>query len=160
MDNQENYLLILRESLDKKIVILNELMEYTENQKDIALKDEFDEEAFNDNVEKKAGLINKLQSLDTGFQILYDNIKEQLSENRDSYKKEIDELQERIRTVLDLNSSLQTLEARNRDLVSKKFASLHKEVRQVKKSQDVAANYYKSSGVTMTEGAHFLDKKK
>ena len=75
MDNTKNYLQVLSESLDKKILILDEISKLTEIQKDIVSADSFDDEAFDSNVEKKAGLIYELVKLDNGFQILYDNVK-------------------------------------------------------------------------------------
>ena len=71
MENTSNYLLILGESLVKKIVILDELTRLTSEQKEIVNADDFDEDAFDNNVEKKAALVNELGKLDTGFELLY-----------------------------------------------------------------------------------------
>ena len=51
MENTSNYLLILEESLVKKIVILDELTRLTSEQKEIVNADDFDEDAFDNNVE-------------------------------------------------------------------------------------------------------------
>ncbi len=158
MENTHNYLQVLSESLDKKIVILNELSELTEAQKHIVDSTTFDEEEFNKNVEKKSGLITELQKLDKGFQLLYNNVKDQLQDRKDMYAAEIEGLQSKIKLILDKNASLQVAEARNKELIEKKFASLKKEVRQVKKTRAMAANYYKSMN-NITDEPHFLDKK-
>ena len=81
MENTQNYLLILEESLNKKIVFLDELSNLTNLQKDIVLAEDFDDEAFNKNIEQKDALIKELEKLDRGFQILYDNIKAQIENN-------------------------------------------------------------------------------
>ena len=63
MSEAVNYLQVLSESLDKKIDILKQLEVLTAAQKEIVDKGEFDEEAFNDNVESKAALIDELEKL-------------------------------------------------------------------------------------------------
>ena len=159
MENTQNYLLILEESLNKKIVFLDELSKLTNQQKDIVQAEEFDEDAFSKNLEQKDALIKELEKLDRGFQILYDNIKAQIENNRELYATEIKRLQGLIKEVLDKSTSLQVMESRNKDLVKGRFASLKKEVRQLKKSRELAANYYKTMNNISSE-PYFLDKKK
>lgn len=159
MENTQNYLLILEESLNKKIVFLDELSNLTNLQKDIVLADDFDDEAFNKNIEQKDALIKELEKLDRGFQILYDNIKAQIENNRETYATEIRRLQGLIKDVLDKSTNLQVMENRNKDLVKSRFASLKKEVRQLKKSRELAASYYKTMNNISSE-PYFLDKKK
>ena len=159
MENTQNYLLILEESLNKKIVFLDELSKLTNFQKDIVSAEEFDEEAFSKNLEQKDAIIRELDKFDRGFQILYDNIKAQIETNRDMYASEIKRLQELIKEVLDKSTNLQVMESRNKDLVKSRFASLKKEVRQLKKSRELAASYYKTMNNISSE-PFFLDKKK
>ncbi len=159
MENTQNYLLILEESLNKKIVFLDELSKLTGIQKEIVEAEEFDDEAFNKNIEQKDAIIRELEKLDRGFQILYDNIKTQIENNRDTYATEIKRLQELIKEVLDKSTNVQVMENRNKDLVRSRFASLKKEVRQLKKSRELAANYYKTMNNISSE-PYFLDKKK
>ena len=159
MENTQNYLLILEESLNKKIVFLDELSNLTNLQKDIVLAEDFDDEAFNKNIEQKDALIKELEKLDRGFQILYDNIKTQIENNREAYATEIRRLQGLIKDVLDKSTNLQVMENRNKDLVKSRFASLKKEVRQLKKSRELAASYYKTMNNISSE-PYFLDKKK
>lgn len=159
MENTQNYLLILEESLNKKIVFLDELSNLTNFQKDIVSAEEFDDEAFSKNLEQKDAIIKELEKLDRGFQILYDNIKAQIENNREVYASEIKRLQELIKQVLDKSTSLQVMESRNKDLVKSRFASLKKEVRQLKKSRELAASYYKTMNNISSE-PYFLDKKK
>lgn len=159
MDNTQNYLLVLEQSLSKKINILSELERLTQVQREIVTKEQFDEEAFNDNVEQKAALINELEKLDKGFQILYDNVKAQIEDNRQTYSVEIQRLQEMIKTIMDRSAALMVLENQNKEMVTKRFATLKKEARQVKKNRNLAANYYKSMNNISSE-PYFLDKKK
>ena len=43
---------------------------------------------------RKAALIDKLEQLDTGFESLYDKVKEELESNRDIHKEQIRQMQE------------------------------------------------------------------
>ena len=159
MDNTQNYLLVLEQSLSKKINILSELERLTQVQKEIVLREQFDEEAFNDNVEMKAAQINELERLDKGLQILYDNVKAQIEDNRQAYSSEIQRLQVMIKSIMDKSAALMVLENQNKEMVTKRFATLKKEARQVKKNRNLAANYYKSMNNISSE-PYFLDKKK
>ena len=159
MDNTQNYLLILEQSLNKKINILSELERLTQVQKDIISKEQFDEDAFNDTLEKKSSQIEEIERLDKGFQILYDNVKAQIENNRQNYSSEIQRLQTMIKTITDKSAALMVMENQNKEQVTKRFATLKKEARQIKKNRNVAANYYKSMNNISSE-PYFLDKKK
>ena len=158
MEMTENYLQILSESLDKKIVILEELNRLTEVQKSIVSSEEFDDSAFEDNINKKSGLINEVQNLDKGFEMLYNNIKQQIEGNKEQYRSQIAELQTKIKKVLDDSTSLQVAEASNKRLIESRCGSMKKEVYQVKKSRDMAASYYRTMNNITTE-PYFMDKK-
>lgn len=159
MENTQNYLLILEESLNKKIIILDELGSLTMSQREIVQAEEFADDDFNNNVEQKAALIRELEKLDRGFQILYDNVKQQLEGNRELYSEEIKRMQNLIKAIMDKSTELQVNETRNRDLIKSRFAALKKEARTIKKSRELAANYYKTMNNISSE-PYFLDKKK
>ena len=159
MENTQNYLQILEESLSRKITILDELERLTMSQREIVQADEFDEEVFNTNVEQKAALIREIEKLDRGFQLLFDNVKKQLDSDRAQYSEEIKRLQELVKGVMDRSTELQVMEARNKDMIKSRCAALKKEARTIKKSREMAANYYKTMNNISSE-PYFLDKKK
>lgn len=159
MENTKNYLQVLSESLDKKITILDKLEALTAQQKSIAQAEEFDDDAFDANTDGKAKLIAELEKLDNGFQILYDNIKAQITCNKELYRQQIEQLQAKISMILDKNAALLVEEENNRKLIAARFTSLKKEVYQIKKSRDMAASYYKNMNNISSE-AYFYDNKK
>ncbi|MBD5158415.1 MAG: hypothetical protein HDT13_12380 [Butyrivibrio sp.] len=159
MENTKNYLQVLSESLDKKITILDKLEALTAQQKSIAQAEEFDDDAFDANTDGKAKLIAELEKLDNGFQILYDNIKAQITGNKELYRQEIEQLQAKISMILDKNAALLVEEENNRKLIAARFTSLKKEVYQIKKSRDMAASYYRNMNNISSE-AYFYDNKK
>lgn len=159
MEEMVNYLMMLSESLDKKAVILTELKKLTNAQRELVEADNFDDDAFNKNTEKKSALIMQIQNMDKGFQALYNNIKNQIENNKERYKTEIELLQKKIATVMDINAGIQAAEARNKVLVEKRFAILKREAREVKKNKTLVANYYNTMNKLSSE-PYFLDKKK
>lgn len=159
MDQTTNYLQILDESLAKKLTVLAELISLTDEQTEVLKAEAFDEDAFNDLVVEKGELIEKLEQLDEGFQLIYDRVSEQLGENPKQYSEDVQKLQVKIRMILDQSTSLERKEASNKSLVVSKFAALKKEVRQVRKSRDSATNYYKSMN-RISEAPVFMDTKK
>ena len=154
MENTQNYLQVLSESLDKKTVILKELQRLTGIQKEIVEAEEFDDEAFNANVEMKAALITELQKMDNGFQILYNNTKDQLESGRERYASEIKVLQQKISVIMDLNASLQVAEANNKKLVEKRFAALRKEVQEIFDKTDKRLNLETKPSVILVVGVN------
>ena len=158
MEMTENYLQILSESLDRKIIILDELARLTEAQKEIAEAETFDDTAFEDNINRKAALVEEIEKLDEGFQTLYDNVKGQIENRREHYRGQIAVLQDKIKQVLDVSASLQVAEASNKRLIESRFASMKKEIYQVRKSRDMAASYYRTMN-NITADPYFMDKK-
>ena len=159
MDKTENYLQVLADSLDKKTIIMEELLKITLAQKEIANAEAFDDEAFEKSIEKKAELVEKLTMLDNGFQTLYNNIKNQIENHKEQYREEIKSLQSKLKVIMDYNMRLQVEEESNRKLIASRFATLKKEAVQIKKNQAVAANYYKTMNNISTE-PYFMDHKK
>lgn len=158
MENTQNYLQVLSESLDKKLVILADLEQLTDEQLKIVGRSEFEEDDFSLNLEKKAGLIAEIERLDRGFQLLYGNIRRQLDEGKEQYRPQIAELQQKIRMVMDRTVSIQVKEKHNKEEIEARFARMKKEIRAFKKGRQTAANYYKSMNSITTE-PYFLDKK-
>lgn len=159
MEQTVNYLEMLSDSLDKKIAILSELSRLTALQKELASADSFDADEFSGIVERKGSLIDELERLDNGFSLLYNNVKEQLDNNKAAYAEQIKLIQGKISLILDDNAALTVAEESNKKLIESRFASLKKEIHQVRKSRSTAANYYKTMN-NITDEAYFLDSKK
>ena len=98
--------------------------------------------------------------MDNGFQELYEKVREELQSNREAYREDIACMQEYIRKLTDKSATIQAQEARNKDLMTQKFASVRKQVKEVRKSQKVVNQYYKSMMKANYMEAHFTDNKK
>ncbi|MBR6638339.1 MAG: flagellar export chaperone FlgN [Lachnospiraceae bacterium] len=160
MEHETEYVQIMLDSLKKKVDILNQITVLNEEQKNLIRADVLDLEAFDVTVEKKGECIDTLTNLDSGFQKLYDRVKEALDGKRDTYKPQIQEMQDLISKIMQLSMSIQAEEERNKDTIKAHFTKLKKEVYQIKNSQKVAQNYYNSMNKLNFVDPQFLDKKK
>lgn len=155
----ESYLTILEDSLDKKIEILDAVEALNVEQERIVDADRFNEESFGHIVEQKAALIDKLNAMDEGFQIVYNNVKAELDGNRDRYADEIKHLQGKIKLIMEKSSHLMAEEKRNKDKITGRFNSRRREINSVKRNSQYATSYYKTMNKVTSEPV-FMDKKK
>ena len=156
----ENYLMIMIQSLKKKIEVLDCIIDADERQK-IGLEDpSLDPDDFDKIVEEKAKYIEHLELLDQGFDKLFERVKGQLNDNRELYKDEIKEMQTLITTVTEKSNKIQVQEARNKELMTQKFAKVHKQARDVRASQQAVNQYYQNMKKLNYIDPQFMDNKK
>lgn len=117
----EQYLDILEESLKKKIEVLNEIILKNEEQQKILEAEEFEPEVFDQNTQAKGELIDRLNLLDSGFEKVFERVKEELETNKEAHKEQIRRLQDAIREITEKSVFIQTTEERNRKTVEQKF---------------------------------------
>lgn len=159
MQNKE-YISILCQSLEKKEQILQMIIEKNKEQRIILTDKAQPPERLEENLKEKGDLIERLNQLDEGFEQVYNRVRDILNKEKESYKEEIRRMQELIRSITDKSATVQAQEQRNKDLAEKKFASVKKEIRQVRTSNKVASQYYKNMTNTNTVDAQYLDSKK
>ena len=155
----ETYIEILLQSLNKKEQVLKEIIRLDEVQKaqledEMCLVDDFDE-----TVEAKSQCIEQLEQLDSGFQKVYDRASEELKENKEAHADEIRRMKELIRRLTDLSVEIQAQEARNKDLMVKKFADVKKKTRELRISGKAANEYYKNMMKINNIDPQFMDNK-
>lgn len=156
----ENYLLIMIQSLKKKIEVLECIIDANERQK-MGLEDpSLDPDDFDKIVEEKAKYIEHLDLLDQGFDKLFERVKEEVNNNREFYKNEIKELQTLITSVTEKSNKIQVQEARNKELMTQKFAKVHKQARDVRASQQAVNQYYQNMKKINYIDPQFMDNKK
>lgn len=160
MEHETEYVQIMIDSLNKKLEVLERIEALNLEQKCLIQVDALDLEAFNVTVEKKSKCIDTLTNLDSGFQKLYERVKEALEGKKDEYKQQIQKMQELISEIMQRSMSIQAEEERNKDAIKAHFSKLKKEVYQIKNSQKVAQNYYNSMNKLNFVDPQFLDKKK
>ena len=139
--------------------ILEKVIVLSEAQNGILAAAEFDENAFRENIDEKAELIDKIERLDDGFNSLFTRVKETLDGHKDEYKSEITVIKELIKSVTELAVRVQAQEARNKVLAENRFAQMRKEVSNAKRNTQAASTYYNSMNKLNFE-PHLMDQKK
>ena len=154
------YLDMMIKSLDEKIEILTQITEENARQKDVLQTEaEVDVDAFKKTVDTKAELIDRINVLNDGFDSLYDHVKEDLEKDKAMYATEIGRMQEQIRIITELSSSIKAEEIRNKALAEKYFRNKRESLRQTQKGNDVAYNYYETMSKSKVIMPQFIDKK-
>lgn len=155
-----SYIEILIQSLVKKSLVLDKIIEANAEHASIAAAKDFDPEAFDVVFDKKDELIKELEQLDKGFNTVYTRVKEEISINKDSYKEEIAKMQALIKEITAKSVDIQAAEKRNKEALMGRMDMVKREIYQAKNTRNVAANYYKSmNGLNYVE-PQFMDKKK
>lgn len=160
LDMIENYLQVLEESTHKKLEVLQKIEALNKKQETLLKEEPVDEESFDSSIEEKGRLIDELNELDKGFELLYENIRQQLLTGKDQYKEQIKRLQELINQVTAKSVSIQAQEARNNQLAENFFARSRRELEKGRRSSKAALDYYRSMNNTQSVAPQFMDKKK
>ncbi|MBQ8490301.1 MAG: flagellar protein FliT [Pseudobutyrivibrio sp.] len=160
MENMD-YVVMLRESLEKKADVLRVLNIRNKEQEAILKDPNSTPDDLEKNMNMKSELIERIIMLDDGFEQLFNRVKAIIETDRDTYADEIRLMQELIKKVTALTADVEASEYRNKEYAKTRFANVKKEIREIKKSSDVVSSYYKHmmSPQTTADPA-FLDKKK
>ncbi|MBO4912068.1 MAG: hypothetical protein J5504_05015 [Butyrivibrio sp.] len=151
---------MLEESLIKKLDIMSEIEAENERQKEILSDpDNVDELAFDDTVDKKGELIDKLIAIDDGFQTLFDRVKEEVNANKDEYADQIRRMQALIQDITAKSASIEAAEHRNKRLAEKYFDTARRKMNTSKQTSAAAFNYYRTMNNFKDIPPQFLDKK-
>lgn len=160
MDKGSTYIIILIQSLEKKIRVLDRIIESNQEQKEILSQEDMDTDRFEANLNEKGNLVDELNLLDDGFQDIYDRIKDELGTNREAYKEEIKQMQKLISEITEKSVTIRAEEERNRALAIKQFDSMRGNITTAKRSRQAANTYYSNMSRVNTIDAQFMDKRK
>lgn len=154
------YIDIMQQSLNKKLQVLHAIEEENARQK-LALEDpEGAVEVFDETVEAKSRLIEQLDQLDSGFEKLFERVRDELSGNRERYGAQIEQMQTTIRRITDLSVALQKQEAQNKSLMVAKIATVKKQAKSVRTNAQATSRYSQSMMRTSVVDPQFMDDKK
>ncbi|MBR4026946.1 MAG: flagellar export chaperone FlgN [Lachnospiraceae bacterium] len=154
------YVDIMIQSLKKKVQVLDKIIELNIMQKQQLEDTKSDPDVFDKTVEEKAVLIEQLEQLDSGFDKLYERVKSELRTNKYLYTAQIKAMQEYIRLITDKSMEIQAQEARNRELMTRKFALIQQRAKSVRTNTKAVNKYYKNMMQLNYVAPQFLDNKK
>ena len=156
----EGYLQILIESLEKKIAVLDKVIELDKQQAEISSHQPMDMKAYDKTVDEKGELIDEINRLDEGFSSTFELIGDEVKNNPDKYKEKVQTLQNLIREAVDKGVSIEVQEKRNRAALENVFRMKRNEIRQMKKSGAAATKYYKAMSRINDVDPQLMDRKK
>lgn len=155
----KEYIVALRESLEKKLKIMEETYSLCKLQSDVLDSETVDFDRFDQLVDEKDICIDKISKLDEGFELVYQRVQDELLNNKDAYSLEIKRMQELITKITDYGTKIMALEERNKKKVTSALNSERLSIREGRRSVNVAMNYYKGmTGMGIPE-SRFMDKK-
>lgn len=157
---EKDYIQMLIDSLDNKIGILEELQSKNNDQTMILSNPNSGPDELDANVDAKSELIDALDKLDEGFEIVFNRVKDILDGNRQQYREQIQIMQDKIRRISDLTADIEAKEHKNRELAVTKFSNVRAQIREVNKSQSAVNTYYQSMSRVNLVDPQFMDKKK
>ena len=155
-----SYIEILKQSLMKKIELLDTIMALNVLQKDMLENPDLDPDELEENLNRKAELVEQLSKLDDGFSQIYDRVRTDLTENRGAYSDDIARMKRDITAIMDKSTAIQSQEKRNQVLMQQKFTSVKKQIKEVKNSRQAVNSYYRNMMKMGAPEAAFLDDKK
>jgi hypothetical protein len=151
---------MLEESLQKKVEILTKIEEQNEKQRDVLNDAEnVDEAAFDATVDAKSKLIDEINSLDDGFQSLFDRVKEEIGNHKEQYADQIQRMQKLIQEITGKSASIEASEHRNKRMAEKYFNTARESMNQSRNSSSAAFNYYQTMNNFKNIPPQFMDKK-
>lgn len=157
--DSKNYINILLQGLKKKEQVLDKIILANRKQKTALEDPNLNPDDFDEIVEEKGKLIEQLEQLDDGFEQVYARVREELQSDKERYREEIREMQELIRRLTEKSSDIQVEEQRNKALMTQKFTTVKKQIKEMRSSQKVVNQYYQNMKNGYIE-PQFMDNKK
>lgn len=154
------YLDMLQDSLKKKLEILNGIMKYQQEESDMLKSGNMDMEAFDQSINDKVALAEKIDPLDDGFEQVYDRVREEMIAHKEKYAAQIRAMQDMIGEISEKNVLIQAEENRIKLEVDNFAKRESAALRQRLDNGKAARSYYNNMKKLNYVDSQFMDKKK
>ena len=151
---------VLVESLEKKSRILDEVIKENEAQERLFKQEQLDVEALNASADRMGELAEKLELLDEGFEAVYDRIRQELIDNKLSYRAEIKRMQELIAEITEKVVGINAARMRNKLQAENQFKKSRQQIGRASSKIKVSQNYYNNMNRLNYVAPQFYDNKK
>lgn len=160
MESAMVYISALQESLQKKKKIMEQLLILTEEQGELLAQTTMNTDRFEEILDEKDAFLGEIDSLDRGFNSVFQKLSPFLDKDKESYRTPIIKMQELIRTITDCGVRLEGVERRNRDAFQKYLLKERQEIKNSKNSNRTAVSYYQNMPNQHHEWqTYFMDQK-
>ncbi|MDK2807592.1 MAG: hypothetical protein PWP24_325 [Clostridiales bacterium] len=159
MEMNQTYVIILVDTLKRKLILLNDVLDMTNFQNKLIAEDKVDTDEFEGTFISKQEMIDTINQVDDGFEQIYDRVKEELKEHAPLYREEIVVLKELISEITKKSVAIQTAEHRNRDLMERYFSARKKAIKDYNVGNKTVRRYQDAMKNQYTEQSYFVDKK-
>lgn len=140
MSNRD-YVVMLYDSLGTKLDLLKQLQVKNKEQTAILKDNSSSPEELEQNITQKGNLIDRLDKLDDGFQVLFERTSSILEAEKDAYKEEIRGMQALIRQITDITADIEALERKNEVYARERFANVRSQIKEANTSNRALKAY-------------------
>lgn len=154
----KTYVRLLVDSMCRKEVLLQNILEQTMKQSKLLEEDVMDSDAFEQIMEIKAKDIEEINEIDKGFNAVFKRVEKALEEDRQAYKGEILTMQKTIASLTEYSMQIQALEKKNSIAFQLYLSKEKSQIKELKKSSQMATSYYKNMTNKQSDPSYFIDK--
>ncbi len=151
---------VLVESLEKKSLLLDDIIRENDVQEDILKQEELDMDALDASTDRISSLVEALDKLDDGFEAVYGRTREELIANKAAYRSEIARMQKLIGEITDKVVRINAARMRNKMRADQQFKKSRNQIGQATSKMKVSKNYYNSMNNLHYVAPQFYDSKK
>lgn len=151
---------VLLQSLKKKNVVLDKMIELAQKQEELLKQESLDMEGLDNILEEQGNLVTELDKLDQGFELVYDRCRSQITGHKEAYRNEIKAMQECIQQITAKISTVNACNMRNKIMAENQFKKEKQAIGQSVSKTKVARNYYNSMNKLNYVSPQFYDNKK
>lgn len=151
---------ILLQSLEKKTLLLDRMIQQNSVQEEILKADDLDMDAFDEAINKQGSYLEELDRLDQGFEAVYDRVRQELIQDKERYRAEITRMKELIQQITDKIVTLNAGNMRNKVLAENQFKKKRISIGTGASKNRAARNYYNNMNNLNYVSPQFYDSKK
>lgn len=151
---------ILLQSLEKKSLLLDKMIQQNSIQEEILKADDLDMDAFDEAINKQGSYLEELDRLDQGFEAVYDRVRQELIQDKERYRAEIIRMKELIQQITDKIVTLNAGNMRNKVLAENQFKKKRISIGTGASKNKAARNYYNNMNNLNYVSPQFYDSKK
>lgn len=160
-ENEQAYVSMMVDSLQKKRDLLSDMLEQTKKQERLLLSDDVDADELEKTIAEKGTSLEQLDKLDNGFDALFKKLEKELLNDRVKYESEVRKMKELIKQITELGSGIQAMEKLNYERFQKYISGERTKIKKANMSQQTASTYARNmAGQHSLGNSYFVNETK